>query len=112
MLFAHLLWNILFVVASVRGLSKFCWFVGTLWRDNSWIINSQTGLMHHNIKTIHYFLHIHGDVNLWERATLEIHEHLSPVHNHDSTVSPNERNLVIFYIIIIHLSHINNYEYL
>ena len=73
MLFANLLWNILFMVANVCGLSKFCWFVGTLRRDISWIINSQTGLMHHNIKTIHYFLHIHGDVNLWERVTFEIH---------------------------------------
>ena len=37
--------------------------------------------------TIHFFINIRGDVNLWVRVTHKIHEHRPPMNNDDSTVS-------------------------
>ena len=48
----------------------------------SWV----TGLMHYNARQFNTLFKVHGDANSWVRVTHEIHEHLTPTNNDDSTI--------------------------
>ena len=46
------------------------------------------GLLHYNARQFITLINIRWDVNSWVRVTDEIHEHLSPTNNDDSSVYP------------------------